>query len=148
MLQYLFKVLQNRLVDYHVDVHFVSKDVQTSATSRASFCVLTRTAAPVQLSSSPYYELLSAAWELRNHQRTSHMMNNWMVSRLYEFLIVLSAGQIMQKTLDKEYNWMVSLLYEFLNVFSAGYVVQKTLDKEYTWMVSQLYEFLNVLSDC
>jgi len=27
-----------------------------------------------------------------------------MVSRLYEFLNVLSAGQVVKKTLDKEYN--------------------------------------------
>jgi len=118
MLPYLFKVVQNR--DYHVYIHLVSQDEQTSATSHASFCVLTRTAGTVQLSSSPYYELLSADWELRNHQRTSHMMNNWMVSLLYEFLNVLSAGQVVQTTLDEEYKLMFSSLYDFLNALSAG----------------------------
>ena len=54
-----------------------------------------------------------------------------MVSRLYEFLNVLSDGHVVEKTLDKEYNWMVSPLYEFLYALSELQSVQKTLDKEY-----------------
>jgi len=73
--------------------------------------------------------------------------NNWTVFTLYEFLNVLSAGYVVQKTLDKEYNWMVSPLYEFLYANSDLQSVQKILDKEYNWMVSLLYEFLNVLSE-
>ena len=58
------------------------------------------------------------------------MMNNWMVSRLYEFLNVFSKHQVVQKTLNKEYKGIVSPLYDFLNVFSDGQVVQKFLGNE------------------
>ncbi len=54
-----------------------------------------------------------------------------MVSLLYQFLNVFSAGSIVQKTLDKEYNWMVSLLYELLNAISDEQIVQKTLYIKY-----------------
>jgi hypothetical protein len=58
---------------------------------------------------------------------------------------VLSAGYVVQKTLDKEYNWMVSPLYEFLYANSDLQSVQKILDIEHNWTVSLLYESLNVL---
>ena len=71
-----------------------------------------------------------------------------MASLLYEFLNVFSAGEEVQKTLDKEYNWMVSLLYEFLNVLSEPKYVQKIFDNEYNCKVFHQCEPLYVSSIC
>ena len=83
----------------------------------------------------PSHELLCESWALTKYWKTSHTMNNWMVSLQYELLYVPSDGLTEQKSWCTQYNQMVSLQYELVCAFWDLMNYEKTSCKMNNWSV-------------